>query len=171
MLRPLTRDQANAVVSAWHRHHKPVLAGFLYVGAFVEGGGVAGVAIVERPKAAGLCNGTTWEITRVATPNRARCCAWPDNACSMLTRGCWRAAAALGVRRMVTYTRVDESGASYRAAGFVPVARIKGREWAGVNKPGRWLPGLYEASTEIVDRVRWEIGPDAAPAIRIQEAA
>lgn len=165
-LRPLTRDEANAVVSAWHRHHKPVLAGLLYVGAFV-GNGCAGVAICERPKAQALCNGVTWELTRVATPNRARCTR-PDNACSMLARGCWRAAAAVGVRRLVTYTRVDESGASYRAAGFVPVALVKGREWAGINKPGRWLPGLYVPATEVVDRVRWELGPDSA-ATRLAE--
>lgn len=49
-----------------------------------------------------------------------------------------------------------------RAAGWVAVAMVVGREWDGANKPGRWLPGLYQPSTEVVDRVRWEIGPDAA---------
>lgn len=29
--------------------------------------------------------------------------------------------------------------------------------WDGGNKADRWLPGLYVPTTEIVDRVRWEV--------------
>ena len=163
IMRPLRRDEANAVISAWHRHHKPVRQCIFAVGAFM-GVGIVGVAIVEWPKAPALGNGTTYEITRVATPNRARCTR-PDGACSALARACWRSCSAIGVRRLVTYTRIDETGASYRAAGFVATARVSGRQWAGVNKPGRWLPGLFEPSTETIDRVRWEIGPDAPPSM------
>lgn len=160
ILRPLTLKQVNAVVAAWHRHHKPVRQMMFAIGAFV-GEGLAGAAIVEWPKAEAFGTGIVREITRVVTPNRARCTR-PDGACSALSRACWRSAAAQGVRRMVTYTRIDEAGASYRAAGFVPTAIIKGRDWDNKNKPGRWLPGLYQPTTETIDRVRWEIGPDAA---------
>lgn len=155
-LRPINRDEANAVIAAFHRHHKPIRQMRFAVAAIDDRGGVRGVAVVEWPKAAALCDGLTFEISRIATPNRARCTR-PDSACSMLAAACWRSLRALGARRLVTYTRADESGASYRAAGFVAVARVSGREWDGVNKPGRWLPGLYEPSTEVVDRVRWEI--------------
>lgn len=165
-LRPLTRDEANAVVSAWHRHHKPVRQMMFAVAACV-GQGIAGVAIVEWPKAEAFGTGIVRELTRVATPNRARCTR-PSNAVSFLAAACWRSVREQGVRRFVTYTRIDESGASYRAAGFVPTAIVRGRPHDNSNHPGRWLPGLYEPSTEIVDRVRWEIGPDAAPAIRLE---
>jgi hypothetical protein len=165
ILRPLNRDEVNAVIEAWHRHHDPIRQMRFAVGAFV-GDGLRGVAVVEWPKAAALANGVTFEISRVATPNRARCTR-PDGACSALAAACWRSLAALGARRLVTYTRQDESGASYRAAGFVATARVVGREWSGINKPGRWLPGFYDPSTEIIDRIRWEIGPDRAPSVRV----
>lgn len=67
-----------------------------------------------------------------------------------------------GVRRLVSYTRTDEAGTCYRAAGWVPVALVKGRLDDGGNRALRWLPGLRAPSTETIDRVRWEIGPDAA---------
>jgi len=63
----------------------------------------------------------------------------------------------MGVRRMVSYTRADEHGTCYRAAGWKPVATVDGRGWTTGNKAARWLPGLYEPTTEIVDRMRWEI--------------
>lgn len=48
-----------------------------------------------------------------------------------------------------------------RAAGWRPVARVDGRAHDTGNRRGRWLPGIVEPTTEIVDRVRWEYGPDA----------
>lgn len=74
----------------------------------------------------------------------------------------WGAARSLGFTRLVSYTRVDEAGTSYKAAGWVAAHRTKGREWGETNKPGRWLPGLFEPTTETVDRIRWELGPNAA---------
>lgn len=68
----------------------------------------------------------------------------------------------MGIRRLVSYTRADEAGTCYRAAGWVATAVTGPREWTTGSQAGRWLPGLYVPSTEIVDRVRWEIGPDAA---------
>ena len=70
----------------------------------------------------------------------------------------------MGARRCVSYTRADERGTCYRAAGWVATALVDGREHTTGNRALRWLPGLYAPSTEIVDRVRWEIGPDAASA-------
>lgn len=77
-------------------------------------------------------------------------------------RAAWRCAEAQGVHRLISYTRVDEPGTCYRAAGWVAVALVDGREWDTGNKADRWLPGLYQPTTETVDRVRWEIGPSAA---------
>ncbi|MCZ2441486.1 MAG: hypothetical protein LC119_15130 [Burkholderiales bacterium] len=57
---------------------------------------------------------------------------------------------------------ITAAGTCYRAAGWVPVALVKVRLDDGGNRALRWLPGLRAPSTETIDRVRWEIGPDAA---------
>lgn len=148
-LKPATLRDANALVARWHSHHKPVRGHLFSIGAYHKGECV-GVVIVGRPVAAGLQDGTTYEITRLCTNGHR-------NAASKLIASAWRAARAMGVVRMVSYTRLDELGTCYRAAGWRPVSNVKGREWTSGNKRERWLPGLYQATTEIVDRVRWEV--------------
>jgi hypothetical protein len=139
------------MVRDWHRHHKPVVGHMFSIGAYVDAK-IAGVAIVGRPVAPALQDGATLELTRLATPPEAI-----KHVASKLIAACWRAARAMGVVRMVSYTRADELGTCYRAAGWEPVANVEGRPWTGGNKRGRWLPGLYEPSTEIIDRIRWEV--------------
>ena len=95
-------QDAKAYVKEHHRHHAPPLSG-LFAVAVAEGEVVRGVAIVGRPVARGNADGWTAEVTRVATDG-AR------NACSMLSGACWRAARALGYRRLVTYTLESEGG-------------------------------------------------------------
>jgi len=153
-LRHLPRDAANEVITRWHRHHKPVRSHYWATGAWVDDE-LLGVVIVGRPVARALCNGKTAEVVRLA------CRGGDSNVGSRLLGSAYRAARAMGFTRLVSYTRQDEPGTVYRAAGWHPCARVKGRAHAGGNRPGRWLPGLYEPSTEIVDRIRWEIGPDA----------
>jgi len=110
-------DEANAFVAAHHRHHKPV-PGAKFCLAVSEGDKVRGVAIVGRPVARLLDNGWTLEVNRVCTDG-AR------NACSMLYGAAWRAAKALGFRRLITYTLPEEGGASLRA-GFRNCGMTKG---------------------------------------------
>jgi hypothetical protein len=69
---------------------------------------------------------------------------------------------ASGILLGVSYTRVDEKGTCYLASGWRPVAIVRGRPHDTGNRALRWLPGLNEPSTEIVDRVRWERGPLAS---------
>jgi len=153
-LRPLSLKETNTRVSEWHRHHKPVRGHKFAVGAFV-GGEIAGVAIVGRPSARALDDGLTFELTRLATPENA-----VPHVASKLIAACWRAARAMGVRKMVSYTRADEPGTCYRAAGWEPVAKVNGREWPGEatdQKRARlFLPGFRKQATEVVDRIRWE---------------
>lgn len=73
-----------------------------------------------------------------------------------------QASFARGIRLLVSYTRKDEDGTCYKAAGWVAVAEVEGRRWDSGNKSQRWLPGLYEPTTEIVDRIRWERRPTEA---------
>jgi hypothetical protein len=157
VIRPVTRTVARKAVLEWHSHHDPHVVDRLCLGAFV--GELVAVAVLASPVAGPLDDGETWELTRVAVGPAA-----PPHTCSRLVGAATRVGLAAGVTRLVSYTRVDERGACYRAANWRPVAVVSGRRHDRGNRALRWLPGLYEPSTEIVDRVRWEIGPRAGAA-------
>lgn len=153
-VRYASRSEANEAVKRWHSHHKPVKAHYFAAQAIVDGQCV-GAVIVGRPIAPALCDGETCEVVRLA------CDGQTPNAASMLLGAAWRAAKAIGFTRCVSYTRKDELGTCYKAAGWLAKATVKGREWANSAKPGRYLEldgfTLFEPATETVDRVRWEI--------------
>jgi hypothetical protein len=74
-------------------------------------------------------DGWTADVTHVATDGT-------KNACSMLYAACWRAARALGYRRMGTYNLKSESGASLRAAGWRVVGEVRpDRTWDCATRP------------------------------------
>lgn len=58
---------------------------------------IVGVAIVGRPVARHLDDGWTLEVNRLCTDGT-------KNACSMLYAAAWRAARAMGYKKLVTYT-------------------------------------------------------------------
>lgn len=124
---PIYRDQANAFITAWHRHHQPPLR-FVFAIGVADSDLLVGVATAGRPIARHLDDGLTVEVTRVATDGTR-------NACSMLYGACWRTARERGYARAITYTRDDETGASLRAAGWLLAARRQAR--AGWDMPGR----------------------------------
>ncbi|HEV7717161.1 MAG TPA: XF1762 family protein [Steroidobacteraceae bacterium] len=148
-LRPMTRDDANVLVRQWHSHHKPVVGHCYAIGCYRDSE-PCGAVIVGRPVAPALQDGLTFEVTRLVTDRT-------PHAASKLLGAAWRAARAMGCKRMISYVRADEAGACYLAAGWRPVASVRGEAWTHGNKAARWLPGLYEPSSEIVDRVRWEV--------------
>jgi hypothetical protein len=86
------------------------------------------VAIVGRPVARHLDDGTTLEVTRTASDGA-------PNANSLLYGASWRAAKALGYRRLITFTQKGESGASLRGAGWRLIAGRPPR--AGWHTPSR----------------------------------
>lgn len=94
-----------------HRHNIPSIAAVFVVGLQSDGE-LVGVAMCGLPKARLLCDGTTLEVTRVAVVEGTK------NANSMFYGASARAAAALGYKRLVTYTLTTESGASLKAAGW-----------------------------------------------------
>lgn len=124
---PCTLASAKEFVRQHHRHHRPPVGG-LFAVAVAVGADVVGVAIVGRPVARGLQDEWTAEVTRVATDGTR-------NACSKLYGACWRAARALGWRRLVTYTLDSESGASLRGAGWSVVGEVRGRSWSCQSRP------------------------------------
>lgn len=120
---PTTLREANAFVTAHHRHHRPPRGCVCVVAVADDGGEVRGVAIVGRPVSRVLSDGWTAEVTRVATDG-AR------NACSMLYGASWRAVRALGYRRLITYTLPAEGGASLRGAA-APIERNEHEKGSG----------------------------------------
>lgn len=138
---PMSLSDAAEFCAQHHRHHKPPVGGLFAVGV-AAGELVRGVAVVGRPVARGNQDGWTAEVTRVATDG-AR------NACSMLYAACWRAARALGYRKLITYTLASESGASLRAAGWRTVGEVRGRTWSCPSRP---RVDRYP----LQDKLRWE---------------
>jgi hypothetical protein len=124
---PMTLGEARAYVDQNHRHHPAPVGGLFAIGVAMDGQ-VAGVAIVGRPVARGLQNGWSAEVTRLCTDGTR-------NACSALYAACWRAARAMGYRRLVTYILDTEPGTSLRAAGWRCVAEVKGRSWSCESRP------------------------------------
>lgn len=118
---PCTLRQACAFVADHHRHHRAPQGG-LFALAAMDGDRLCGVAIVGRPVARGLDDGLTAEVTRCCTDGTR-------NACSALYGRARRAAAALGYRRVVTYTLPEEGGASLRGAGWRAAAHSPGGSW------------------------------------------
>jgi hypothetical protein len=150
-MRPLTRSEARGAVAAFHSHHKPHVQQILSIGYEREDGLITCACVVERPKARTMCDGVTWEVSRLAIGPEA-----PSYAASRLLGAVTRAAKALGIRRMISYTRADEPGTCYKASNWEQVAHVRGEPWTHGNKKNRWLPGFYVPSTEVVPRVRWE---------------
>ena len=118
---PVTQKRAKAYIAEYHRHHKPPVGDVIRVGV-ARLGELVGVAMAGRPVARMLDDGHTLEVTRCCTDGT-------PNACSMLYGACWRAAKALGWRRLITYTLPSEGGASLRAAGWTHDGEAGGGEW------------------------------------------
>lgn len=124
---PVSLTEANAFVEKYHRHHAPVV-GHKFSIAAADGDTIHGVAIVGRPVARGNDDGWTLEVNRCCTDG-AR------NACSMLYGAAWRAAKAMGYRRLITYTLPDEGGASLRATGWTLIGHRGGGNWNTPSRP------------------------------------
>ena len=127
-LQPITLKEAMRFVDLHHRHHKAPQGGKFAIG-LSEAGEVIGVAIVGRPVARLLDNGYTAEVTRLCVLN-----GYP-NACSMLYSACWRAARAMGYKRLITYILQSEKGKSLEASGYKLVGEVDGGTWDRAGRP------------------------------------
>jgi hypothetical protein len=149
VIMPITFKEACAFVLRHHRHNKPPRGHKFSLAVHDACDQVRGVVQCGRPVARAFDDGLTLEINRTCTDGTY-------NANSCLYGAAARVAGAMGYRRIITYTRQDELGASLRAAGFVRVKEIAAR--------GSWS----EASVRLrsirdpvgnggVARVLWEI--------------
>ena len=143
---PVTIKEANTFVAAFHRHNKPVTGARFAIGVSY-GSDLSGVAIVGRPVARLLQDGTTSEVVRCCVNEGA-----PKGACSFLYSACWRAWRAMGGRRLITYTLVSEGGASLRGAGWKLIAELP------PNKPEMWQSRMGRDWQPVVGQAkfRWE---------------
>jgi hypothetical protein len=143
-LQPLTLKEASKLVARWHRHHKPPQGGLFAIGLYQsEADEPCGCVIVGLPVARLPRDGWTCEVTRCCTDGSR-------NACSMLYRAAWRAARAMGYRRLITYTLPEEGGASLRGAGFVCIGKRGGGKWS---REGRPRVDLHPTQAKL----RWEL--------------
>ena len=127
---PITLGEANEFVRLLHRNHRPVVGHKFSIGLSESESpeSVVGVCIVGRPVSRHLDNGWTLELTRCCTDGTR-------NACSMLYGAAWRAAKALGYKKLITYTLKDEGGASLRASGWMCIGEAGGGNWNCKSRP------------------------------------
>lgn len=146
-VRWLSKREADRFVAKHHRHHQPIHVAITQLGLW-EGDELVGVAVLGRPLARGFDQkGGIIEITRLCVVPEAR------HAASALLGRCRRVAQALGFERVLTYTGVDEPGASLKAAGFqADLELVGGRGW---DMPGR---RRNEPTAPVARRQRWWSG-------------
>ncbi len=126
-------DEANAFVSAYHRHHAPVVGHLFSLAAVADFGDcgankIVGVAIVGRPVARMRDDGATAEVTRLCTDGT-------KNVCSFLYGAAARAAFALGFKRIGTYILASEPGTSLTASGWRMIGETSGGSWSRSDRP------------------------------------
>lgn len=124
---PISLAEANAFVERYHRHHKPVVGHKFSIGV-ANGTRIVGVCIVGRPISRYLDDGFTLEVTRCCTDGT-------PNACSMLYAAAWRAARAMGYKKIITYILESENGVSLKASSYKCIGKCGGLRWTGKRKP------------------------------------
>jgi hypothetical protein len=144
---PVDWRTARGFVEDWHRHNRrPV--GYRFAIGVETGGQLVGVAVIGRPVARMSDDGMTLEVTRCTTDGT-------PNACSALYGAAWRAVKAMGYRRLITFTRADESGSSLRGAGWRVIAERPMRR--GWDTPSR----RRGTTTDPIPRTLWEANTNA----------
>jgi hypothetical protein len=138
---PVTLREARAYCGQFHRHHAAPQGG-LFAIACTDGIDIKGIVIVGRPVSRMLQDGYTAEVTRLATGG-------VKNGCSMLYAAAWRAARAMGYRRLITYILASETGTSLRAAGWKLIGQTKAESWHRDSRP-------RVDKSPLQSKMRWE---------------
>ena len=125
---PISLKIANAFVLQYHRHHKASRGHKFSIGVIDGGGKLVGVCICGRPVSRRLDDGVTLEVNRLCTDGT-------KNACSILYGAAYRAAMAMGYKKVITYILASEPGTSLKAAGYKCEGKAGGLEWNGRSKP------------------------------------
>lgn len=130
-LRPWTvkREAALDFVAKTHRR-LPKVQGAMWCVSVRAGSQIVGVALVGWPSQEQTSDEIDMlRVLRVSVKEGYK------NACSMLYGSCWRAARAMGVTSMDTFTHLDEPGTSLIAAGWLYGGLTSGGEHDRANRP------------------------------------
>jgi hypothetical protein len=156
MVIPLELEEANRVVSAWHRHHQPTVGHRFSLGVVDNLNIVHGAIIVGRPVArlAGDPRDVL-EVTRLVSDGT-------KNVCSMLYSAAARAGREMGYTLIQTYILADEeTGTSLKASGWTCEGIAGGGKWKHTDgkerrtdqptgKKTRWSKQLFNRESCIV---------------------
>jgi hypothetical protein len=143
-VQPIKFDEACAFIRTHHRHHVPP-QGWMFGVSVADESRVVGVVTIGRPVARRFDDGWTLEVTRLCTDGT-------KNASSMLYGAAYRAAKALGYRRIITYTLESEIGTSLKASGWREVHKTAGGAWGRSSRP-------RVVKAPITRKTLWEANP------------
>lgn len=146
-LQPLSLKEAQDFVNRYHRHNVAPHRDKFRIG-LNNGEKVIGVCMVGRPIARHNDDGWTLEVLRTCVLDGYK------DACSKLYATAWRAARAMGYRRLITYTLISEPGTSLKAAGYKVIGQTTKRPhgWDTPSRP-RVMPDKYPTEQKTI----WEI--------------
>ena len=126
---PLELKDANAFITAHHRHNSPVHRDKWRFGVVDDNGKLIGVLQAAKPVARLLDDGKTIEIVHCCTDGT-------KNLCSFMLGRARRIAKAMGYNKIISYIHDTENGASYKAAGWHNEADTRGgRSWNTPSRP------------------------------------
>ncbi len=124
---PITFREASSFVNQFHRHHISP-QGHKFSIALCDGDVVVGVIIAGRPVSRYQDNGLTLEVTRCCVKEPYK------NGVSRLYAAVFQVAKAMGYKRVISYTLVEETGISMKASNFQLVKEINGGSWNRKNR-------------------------------------
>jgi hypothetical protein len=129
-LQPITLKVAQDFVNTYHRHNVAPVGHKFSIG-LNDGEKVIGVCIVGRPISRHNDDGWTAEVLRTCVLDGYK------DACSKLYAAAWRAARAMGYKRLITYTLLSEPGTSLKAAGWKVIGQTeyKPKGWDVPSRP------------------------------------
>lgn len=139
---PVNFKTACEFIKSHHRHHLPPQGWKFGIGV-MDGEKLVGIITIGRPVARALDDGFVLEVTRCCTDGT-------KDACSKLYSAAWRAAKAMGYKKLITYTLISEPGTSLKAAGFKTLYEVKGRDWSCPSRP-------RDDKHPTCDKLFWEI--------------
>lgn len=134
---PLYLEDANNLVTTWHRHHD-ASQGHRFSLGVVLATDLIGAAIVGRPVAGATDQRNIAEIVRLVTDGISRPTGFYNrfgeptfyNPCSMLYAACANSAKFMGYESIQTFILETEPGTSLIAAGFKKIGRSSGGDWS-----------------------------------------
>jgi hypothetical protein len=140
-------QDAKRFVARHHGHCRPPVT-WRFGATVFNGRFWLGVVMVGNPVAPAYARqGGIVEVNRLCirrdVPSVLR---W--NGASKLLGWAAQEAARRGFERIISYTRIDEDGASLRAAGWTPEARVRGRGWHSRRRN-------RSNSNAWIDKLRW----------------